>query len=143
MAVNGRPVYIGTDGGATTTKIGGVWNDGSPVSTKVLQRNTNSEDGPRALMETWANSVGEYLAEHGLAWDQVAGVGAAMPGPQARYGVLERGPNLPESFCGFDLLTAYTEALATRAGRTIPVVVGNDGNMGGAAEAQHLSLIHI
>jgi glucokinase len=52
--------------------------------------------------------------------------------------VLERGPNLPESFVGFDVYTAYSRALAERAGRTVPLAVGNDGNMGGVAEAQRV-----
>lgn len=133
-----RPVYIGTDGGATTTKIGGVWRDGTPVSTTLLQRSTESERGPAAVMQSWAEAVAGYLDAHNLTWEQVHGVGVALPGPQQRYGVLERGPNLPESFAGFDVLTAYGEALAERAGRAIPLVVGNDGNMGGVAEAQRV-----
>jgi glucokinase len=52
--------------------------------------------------------------------------------------VLERGPNLPESFVGFDVYTAYTSALAEQAGRAVPLAVGNDGNMGGVAEAQRV-----
>lgn len=131
-------IYIGTDGGATTTKIGAVWADGSTVSTELLQRPTGSERGPLAVMQGWTDAIGEFLAAHGLSWDQVKGVGAAMPGPQRRYGVLERGPNLPESFAGFDVLTAYGDALAARAGRPVPLVVGNDGNMGGVAEALHV-----
>ena len=131
-------VFIGTDGGATTTKIGGVWEDGTTVSTEVLQRPTGAASGPFAVMNGWASAVGEFLDGHGLGWDQVEGIGAAMPGPQRRYGVLERGPNLPESFAGFDLLTAYGRAVAERARREIPIVVGNDGNMGGVAEAQRV-----
>lgn len=133
-----KSVYIGTDGGATTTKIGGVWADGTTVSTDVLQHPTNSQAGPEAVVRGWAAAVDEYLQANGLAWDDVRGVGAAMPGPQRSYGVLERGPNLPESFVGFDLLTAYSAELAARAGRTVPLVVGNDGNMGGVAEAQRV-----
>lgn len=133
-----KDVYLGTDGGATTTKIGGVWADGTTVSTRLLQRPTNASQGPQAVMRGWAEGVAGYLSEHGLVWDQVHGVGVALPGPQRRYGVLERGPNLPESFAGFDVLTAYGQALAERAGRAIPLVVGNDGNMGGVAEAQHV-----
>jgi glucokinase len=52
--------------------------------------------------------------------------------------VLERGPNLPESFVGFDVYMAYSNALAERAGRAVPLAVGNDGNMGGVAEAQRV-----
>ena len=136
MSVKG--VFIGTDGGATTTKIGGVWEDGTTVSTDLVQRPTGSEHGPVEVMRGWAASVATYLQTHGLSWDQVRGVGAAMPGPQRSYGVLERGPNLPESFAGFDLLSEYGKQLALLAGREVPLVVGNDGNMGGVAEAQRV-----
>jgi glucokinase len=136
MSVKG--VYIGTDGGATTTKTGGVWEDGTTVSTQLVQRPTGSERGPVAAMQGWAEGVVAFLEAHGLSWAQVRGVGAAMPGPQRSYGVLERGPNLPESFEGFDLLSEYKKALAQRAGREVPLVVGNDGNMGGVAEAQRV-----
>jgi glucokinase len=130
-----KHVFVGTDGGATTTKIGAVWEDGRPVSTELLQRPTGAAAGPQAVMAGWAAAVDEFLQAQGLEWDQVRGVGAAMPGPQRRYGVLERGPNLPESFDGFDVLTEYGRALAVKAGRQVPLVVGNDGNMGGVAEA--------
>ena len=128
-------VYIGTDGGATTSKIGGVWGDGTAVSLDLLQRSTNSQLGPEAVVRGWVAAIGEYLALHGLGWDQVGGVGVAIPGPRRSYGVLERGPNLPESFVGFDVYTAYSRALAEAAGRDVALAVGNDGNMGGAAEA--------
>jgi glucokinase len=36
-----QPIYIGTDSGATTSKVGGVWNDGSTISTKLLQQATD------------------------------------------------------------------------------------------------------
>jgi glucokinase len=131
-------VYIGTDGGATTTKIGAVFEDGTTVSTKLLQRPTNAQLGPDAVVRGWVDTTEAYLGENGLTWDQVQGVGVALPGPQQRYGVLERGPNLPPSFAGFDVLSAYSAALADRVHRPVPVVVGNDGNMGGVAEAQRV-----
>jgi len=59
----------------------------------------------------------------------------SIPGPFQRYGVFDKSPNLPESFVGFDVYTAYVGALATAAGRAVPLVVGNDGNYGGVAEA--------
>jgi glucokinase len=68
----------------------------------------------------------------------VQGVGVAVPGPQQRYGVLDKSPNLPDSFTGFNVLEEYGAALAERAGRAVPLVVGNDGNMGGVAEAQRV-----
>jgi glucokinase len=133
-----RAVYIGTDGGATTSKVGGVWDDGTTVSTRLLQRPTRSEDGPESLVRVWVEAVTGYLEENGLAWENVRGVGLAIPGPFRRYGVLDHMSNLPLSFDGFDIHTAYAGALAGRAGRPLPLIVGNDGNMGGVGEAQRV-----
>ncbi|MEO8076340.1 MAG: ROK family protein [Acidobacteriota bacterium] len=132
-----RQIFIGTDGGATTSKVGAVWSDGSAVSTRLLQRATGSEGGPRGTVAGWVGSVDEYLTENGLAWDQVAGVGLAVPGPFQRYGVFDHSANLPDTFTGFDVHTSYFEALAERAVRAVPLIVANDGNMGGVAEAKH------
>jgi glucokinase len=133
-----RAVYLGTDGGATTSKVGGVWDDGAPISTRLLQRPTNSAEGPAAVVRGWVEGLGEYLAENGLTWHQVRGVGLAIPGPFRRYGVLDRSANLPETFAGCDIHTAYAGALAGRAGRAVPLTVGNDGDMGGVAEARQV-----
>lgn len=130
-------IYIGTDGGATTSKVGGVWSDGSTISTKLLQSPTNSAHGPDAVVRGWVAAINTYLEQNNLAWEQVGGVGLAIPGPFQRYGVFDKSPNLPAEFAGFDVHTAYSNALAERAGRAIPLTVGNDGNMGGVAEAQH------
>lgn len=131
-------VYIGTDGGATMSKVGGVWADGTPVSTKLLQKPTNAAQGPDMAVRGWVEAITEYLELNELTWEQVQGVGLAIPGPYERYGVLGRSPNLPESFAGFDLHTAYSDALAARAGRAVPLAFGNDGNMAGVAEAQRV-----
>ncbi len=128
-------VYIGTDGGATTSKVGAVWHDGTVVSTRLLQRPTRSAEGPAAVIEGWVNGLREYLELNQLTWDQVEGVGLSIPGPFQRYGVFDKSPNLPESFIGFDVYSAYVSALALAAGRAVPLIVGNDGNFGGVAEA--------
>jgi len=65
-------------------------------------------------------------------------VGLAVPGPFQRYGVFDNSANLPDSFTGFDVHTAYSNALSERAMRAVPLTVGNDGDMGGVAEAQHV-----
>jgi len=132
-----RPVYIGTDGGATTSKVAGVWNDGTTVSTKLLQQSTNAALGPAVVVKAWVEGITRYLQENSLTWEQVHGVGLSIPGPFQRYGVWDRSANLPASFEGFDVYSAYLEAIAERAGRNVPLVVGNDGNVGGVAEAQH------
>jgi glucokinase len=134
--MSGRDVYIGTDGGATTSKVGGVWGNGEVVSTKLLQRPTNADAGPDALVSTWADAITDYLAANNLAWHDVRGVGLAIPGPYERYGVFGRSPNLPATFAGFDVNAGYARALERAAGTRIPLIIGNDGNMGGVAEAQ-------
>jgi glucokinase len=133
-----RPVYIGTDSGATTSKVGAVWDDGTTVSTRLLQRPTDGQSGPQAVVNDWVDAVADYLTNHGLHWEQVGGVGLAIPGPFQRYGVLDRTANLPASFTGFDVHTAYLHALSARAGRAIPLTVANDGDCGGVGEAQRV-----
>ena len=134
--MSGRAVYIGTDGGATTSKVAGVWANGEAVSIKLLQRPTNADAGPDALVATWADAITDYLAANDLSWTDVGGVGLAIPGPYERYGVFGHSPNLPATFAGFDVHAGYERALQRAAGRRIPLIVGNDGNMGGVAEAQ-------
>lgn len=131
-------VYIGTDSGATTSKVGAVWSDGTTVSTRLLQRPTNSHLGPDAVVHSWVEGITEFLALNELSWDQVAGVGLAIPGPFLRYGVLDKSANLPVTFANWDVHTAFSSALSGKARRAIPLVVGNDGNYGGVAEAQHV-----
>src|SRR5919108_1588066 len=116
-SLDSQHVYIGTDGGATTSKVAGVRSDGSPVSTKLLQAPTPSSSGPEAVVASWVDGITTYLADNNLRWDDVQGVGLAIPGPYERYGVFGKSPNLPASFTGFDVYTAYADALAARAGR--------------------------
>jgi predicted NBD/HSP70 family sugar kinase len=129
-------VYIGSDSGATTSKTGGVWSDGSMVSVKLRQSSTNSQAGTEAVVRGWVQGVEGFLAENKLTWDHVKGVGLAIPGPYQRYGVLGRAANLPPSFDGWNFHEDYGRALAAAAGRPVPLVVGNDGKFGGVAEAK-------
>ena len=131
-----KKVFIGTDSGATTTKLCAVWENGEPVSNKVLQRSTGSEHGREAVIASWIAGVSDFLAQNNLSWSQVAGVGLAIPGPYERYGVWSKTPNLPASFSGWDVYSDYKSALEKSAGRALPLVVGNDGNYGGVAEAR-------
>jgi glucokinase len=131
-------VYIGADGGATTSKVAAVWRDGTPVSTSLLQYPTNALHGPAAVVAGWVEAINVYLGQNGLDWEQVQGVGLSIPGPYRSYGVFDVPANLPASFAGFDVLTAFSNALAERAGRAVALVVGNDGNMAGVAEAQRV-----
>ncbi len=131
-----QKIFIGTDSGATTTKFSAVRENGEAVSTKLLQRPTNAQQGRAAVIAGWIAGIGEFLAQNQLTWAQVQGVGLAIPGPYERDGVFGKSPNLPASFCGWDVSADYRAALAQPAGRPLPLVVGNDGNYGGVAEAK-------
>lgn len=133
-----KGVFIGTDSGATTSKTGGVWEDGSIISHQLMQSSTNSQLGTAAVIEGWVKGVQGFLAANQLGWDQVRGVGLALPGPYKSYGVLDRSANLPASFEGWDFYNDYRTALAAAAGREVPLVWGNDGNYGGVGEAQRV-----
>ena len=63
-----KVVYLGTDSGATTSKVGAVWEDGTVVSTRLLQRPTNSREGPAAV---WSATLAEL--------ERLAGGCAIMP----------------------------------------------------------------
>ena len=138
MSTPSRGIYLGTDSGATTSKTGGVWADGSIISTKLRQSSTNSQAGTAAVVKGWVDGAVGFLADNQLTWDQVLGVGLAIPGPYAHYGVLGRAANLPKSFEGWNFHADYAAAIAAAAGRPIPLVVGNDGNYGGVGEAQRV-----
>ncbi len=101
-----------------------------------MQCPTRSENGRDAVISGWIAGIGEFLVQNNLEWSQVQGVGLAIPGPYERYGVFGKTPNLPASFSGWDVYSDYSAALAKQTGRAIPLVVGNDGNYGGVAEAK-------
>jgi predicted NBD/HSP70 family sugar kinase len=129
-----QKIFIGTDSGATTSKIAAVWESGEAVSTKLLQRPT--EKGRDAVVSGWIAGITEFLAQNNLDWSQVRGVGLAIPGPYERYGVLGKSANLPASFTGWDVHADYGAALAKQAGRPLPLAMINDGHSGGVAEAR-------
>ena len=130
-----KTIFIGTDSGATTSKTCGVYEDGTPVTLNLAQSSTNAQLGTKAVVDGWIEGVEKFLAENNLAWDQVKGVGLAIPGPYLAYGVLDRTANLPASFEGWNFVSDYSAAIESRAGRKILLVAGNDGNYGGVAEA--------
>jgi len=128
-------IFIGTDSGATTSKTGGIFADGSIISHDLRQSSTNSAAGTGAVIAGWVDGVQGFLTDNQLSWEQVEGVGLALPGPYQAYGVLDKSANLPESFVGWNFLADYTAALSDAAGRSIHVVTGNDGDLGGVGEA--------
>lgn len=129
-------MHIGTDSGATTTKIAAVRADGEPVAGDVVQRPTRSSEGTAGVIEGWLEAIEAYLEMHGAAWPDVVGVGLAIPGPYLGYGIMDRSANFPPEFAGWNVHEDFSRALQSRSGRKLPLVVGNDGNYGGVAEAK-------
>jgi predicted NBD/HSP70 family sugar kinase len=113
-----------------------VWEDGEAITTKLLQRPTNAQNGRDAVIRGWVDAITEFLGQNQLDWSQVQGVGLAIPGPYKRYGVMERTPNLPANFEGWEVHKDYSAALAAKTGQALPLIMGNDGNYGGVAEAR-------
>ena len=56
-------VFLGTDSGATTSKTGGVWADGTTISTRLRQSSTNSQLGTAAVIQGWADGVAGFLTD--------------------------------------------------------------------------------
>lgn len=133
-----REIYLGTDSGATTSKTGGIFADGTIISHQLRQSSTNSAAGTAAVVQGWVEGVKGFLTENNLTWAQVRGVGLAIPGPYLSYGIMGEAANLPRSFNGWNFHADYAAALSEAASRTIPLVVGNDGNYGGVGEAHNL-----
>ena len=63
------------------------------------------------------------------------GGGAGDPGAVSELRVLGRSANLPATLAGWNVQAAYSAALAEASGRKVPLIVGNDGMLGGVAEA--------
>ena len=61
-----QKIFIGTDSGATTSKIAAVRENGEAVTTKLLQRPTNSQNGTDAVIAAWISAIGEFLAQNDL-----------------------------------------------------------------------------
>jgi len=130
-----RDIYLGTDSGATTSKTGGVFATGEPVSRQLRQSSTHSQNGTAAVVAGWIEGAEGFLKDNGLSWDRVAAAGLALPGPYQSYGVLDKSSNLPDSFTGWNFHADYSAAIAKAAGRSIPLFAGNDGDFGGVGEA--------
>lgn len=131
-----KKIFLGTDSGATTTKMAAVDEHGEAVSTDVLQRKTDSDKGREGVITGWIAAAEEFLTANQLSWSQVAGVGLAIPGPYLGYGIMDKSPNFPAEFAGWNVREHYARALSEKTGRPLPLVVGNDGNYGGVAEAR-------
>jgi len=129
-------IFLGIDCGATTSKVGGVDSAGEPLSMDLRQSSTNGEGGPGAIIAGWIAGVEGFLETHGFGWNNVGGIGLAIPGPYLAYGVLGRQPNLPAELEGWQFLAELRRAVAERASYAIRIETANDGQLAGVPEAR-------
>lgn len=130
-----RSIFLGIDCGATTSKVGGIDAEGNPLNETLRQNPTASESGPEAIVDAWIQGADSFLRETGFSWENVAGVGLAIPGPYQSYGVLGRMPNMPLALEGWHFLEDLGRAVKEQAGGEVPVSTANDGLLAGVAEA--------
>lgn len=129
-------IFLGIDCGATTSKIGGIDAKGELLSDKLRQSPTNSELGPVKIIEGWLGGANGFLESIDKTWDNVAGVGLAIPGPYLDYGILGKMPNMSAELEGWHFLKDLEEAIQEQAKRHIFTVTANDGILAGIPEAK-------
>ena len=56
-----RDIFLGTDSGATTSKTGGVFANGEPVSRQLRQSSTNSQNGTAAVVAGWVEGAEGFI----------------------------------------------------------------------------------
>ena len=134
-----KQVFIGTDGGATMSKVGGVWADGTTISTKLHQHPTSSHDGPNAVVTGWVAAVSGFLAQNGLELGSGAAAWAwrspARTSATACSRTRRTCPKLRRVGC---LQRVQPGAGGARRGARCRWSVGNDGAFGGVGEAQRV-----
>lgn len=111
---------IGVDLGGTKVLVAAVDEHGTP--TGHVKEVTPTE-GPEAVADVIATAI-ESID------DSPAAVGVGVPGP-ATGGVVLEAPNL----MGWGSDVPFADMLSTRLG--VPVVLGNDANVGTLGEARH------
>ncbi|MEI7027817.1 ROK family glucokinase [Paenibacillus sp. y28] len=120
-------IYIGVDLGGTTVKLGICTEEGELLHK--FEGPTDAEQGP----ETVLNRINEYsralVGNSSFSWDQVAGVGAGIPGfMDIAEGFVKLSPNFP----GF-VNVPVKKGLEERFGK--PVKINNDANVAVLGEA--------
>jgi glucokinase len=89
-----RPWFVGIDIGGTNIKLGLVDDNGRFLAQTSIP--TKEERGPSDAIQRVKASLDTILAELGVDWDVVAGVGLGSPGSQdLRRGWILDPPNLP------------------------------------------------
>jgi glucokinase len=109
---------IGVDLGGTYIKFGAVGDDRRPLPTFQLP----TPEGRDALVERMAEGARQLMSRHGLAAEDVVGVGVGSPGPlKISEGIVISSPNL-KGIENLPLRDMLSQTLK------LPAVLENDAN---------------
>ncbi len=120
-----KPYAFGIDIGGTTVKCGFFHNDGTFVEKWEIP--TRTENGGEMVLPDIAASIREKLGTHGVAMDQVEGIGVGVPGPVLRKSVVNGCVNL-----GWGVIDVSEKLAGLLDGAR--VLVGNDANVAALGE---------
>lgn len=119
-------IYIGVDLGGTTVKVGICDKDGKLLHT--YEGPTGVEDGADAVIDRIAEYSRKIVADSDYTWEQVAGVGAGLPGfLDIENGIMKLAPNL--KWKNVPVRDKLQERLQ------VPIVLDNDANVAALGES--------
>ncbi|WP_138493366.1 ROK family glucokinase [Paenibacillus pinistramenti] len=117
--------YIGIDLGGTTIKTGICDGDGELLA--VYEGPTEADKRAEGVLQNIELYVRELVSRAGCSWEQIAGVGAGIPGfLDFQQGLVKASPNL-----GWRNV-AVKEILEARLGKTVKI--DNDANAAALGE---------
>lgn len=87
--------------------------------------------GPRSCLPRVITAVREFIGARGTRWDEIAGVGVAVPSPVEVPAQTFVEPGILPDWAGVDLRDEFLRAFG------VPVRLDNDANMGALAESRH------
>ncbi len=115
---------IGVDLGGTNLRVAVIWDDGTIIDH--LSSPTLSERGPRPVISDMIKMINTLKEKYG----EIETVGMGSPGPLDPFqGIVKNPPNLP-GWTDIPLKQMVAEEV------DLPVVINNDANAAGLAEAQ-------
>ena len=116
-----RSYAIGMDIGGTTVKLGLFDQDAQLLDRWEIP--THTQDNGCHILPEAVSSIRDQLAKRGLVPDQLAGIGAGVPGPVDENGVVNKCVNL-----GWGVFSVKEE-LARLLPEAPRIAVGNDANV--------------
>lgn len=119
-------IYIGVDLGGTSVKTGIC--DANGKLLQIAEGPTEAAGGTERVIDNIARYARGIVEQSEYSWDQVAGIGAGIPGfMDVEEGFMHMSPNLP--LTNVPLKSILQEKLGK------PIFMGNDANVAALGEA--------